>query len=94
MTDRLSLMIESLTALHTHSPKVQLCERIELKRMGCGSFRLYIPTPPGWTKADVSHATAVLANLPVTVNPFAAGGQLKALTICDDREGTSDQPES
>lgn len=94
MHDGLSLMIEALTALHTHSPKVASADRIELKRMSCGHFRLYVPVPPTFTKADASQFTALLANLPVSFNPFSAGGRITALTITDDREGMSETPDA
>ncbi len=87
MHDSLSLMLEALTALHTHSPKVASADRIELKRMNCGHFRLYVPVPPTFTKADASQYSALLANLPVACNPFSAGGRIKTMTVTDDREG-------
>jgi len=80
-------MIESLVALTTHIDKFLTAERVELKRMTCGHYRLYIPVPPTFTKADASQCQAVLANLPVACNAFSAGGRINAVTVTDDMEG-------
>lgn len=83
-------MIDALIALHSHSDTVQLAERIELKRVKSGHFRLYVPVPIGFSKADASQCIACLANLPVSCNPFNAGGRVKSLTITDDSEGNDE----
>ena len=65
---------------------VPASERIEIKRMRSGHYRLYVACGANQKTEPVAQVKEVLEDLDVTVNPFEKAGRLVSLQIVDNDE--------
>ena len=92
----LSKMVSVLHTLTNEGAIVPMAERIELKRVRSGHFRLYIPVHPGLSPklSETVYNIAEMHN--TTPNAFAKAGRLVSVQFVDNDEdnGTDATPQA
>lgn len=65
---------------------IPVAQRIELKRVKSGHFRVWFGTPGGVKQETGTHIHRIAGELGMTANPFGKGGVITAVTFVDDEE--------
>lgn len=75
-----------LNRLHADGVLVHAAQRIELKRVKSGHFRVWFGTPNGVRMDIAASVHRIAGELGMTANPFAKAGSITAVTFVDDDE--------
>lgn len=86
----LQLMLSVLSFLTEQGVLIPASSRVELKRTRSGSWRLYVACGPNTKQSHITQVWDTIEGLPVTANPFGAGGVYTAVTFVDDAEQTTE----
>lgn len=86
MTSSFKKATALLNRLEEDGVLIHAAQRIELKRVKSGHFRVWFGTPGGVKMETAANIHRIAGELGMTANPFAKAGTITAVTFVDDDE--------